>query len=483
MIANTSGNYSSTNYGTVDALSVLRCIPLIFIGIASFMGNALVLLAIYRFKNLQTFSNAYIGSLATTDLLASLVMAFSYTSLLDGTWVFGDALCQIQGIILIMLSTVPMLTLLCFSIYRCYLVTTVSKRLSEIRLGRIVKCSVCSIWLLAVVYSIPLLFGGGDVKFIPEYYSCIYDFSSSKKYSTFLVVFLFAIPLAVMSIAYMRIIRFIKMHNKTIINTKPRNDRPQSQFDLGDRRSSEELEEEEGDHFTVMELKRRLEEMDENEDSVDWEESRLYITKEDGEKKFEENMEREETIEKEQNDVIKVKREKTIEEGRNEEMEMKRVSLRPTSDYIPDKRRSYSLQRKTLEEPHGSEQWDEPQRRFSLNFTPRRVMQKFKSRIERQKLFRQYRKRVSYQARLARILITTLVLFIICWAPLAIDSFFLGIGYTHERPKFFPLTSLWLAYTNAVCNPIVYALLNKNFKVAFKRILKGVFNIICVCHH
>ena len=256
MFGNSTMN-SNSEYGVVTVKSVFRAFPMILVSIASFIGNSMVLLAIYRFKNLRTLSNMYIGSLAITDVAASLVMPLSYiTVITNGRWLFGQAFCTINGFLLTFLASTSMLTLLIFSMYRCYLVTTVKKRLSAVFLSKMVKTSVACIWILAFIYASPPLFGGGEIKFLPSYSSCLIDFTSSNAYAEFLFVVLFTVPLIVMITAYVRIVKFIRMHNKAI--------KESSGGVKGARRpsavsspSSEESEAE-GNRYTVMELKRKL---------------------------------------------------------------------------------------------------------------------------------------------------------------------------------------------------------------------------------
>ena len=241
----------SLDHSMVTLESVAHTIPLILISLTSFTGNTFVLLAIYRCKNLRTFSNMYVGSLAVTDVTASIVMPFSYVTVLtNGRWVFGHSMCIFNGFILMFLGSATLLTLLVYSMYRCYLVTTVRKRLSATFLGRMVKMSIITIYVLAIVHACPPLFGAGEIKYIPSYYTCFVDFSSSEHYAKFLFASLFAIPLIVMTIAYARIAKFIMMHNKTIRKSS-----------LIARRQSVTLSEafvNEGNSYTVMELKRKL---------------------------------------------------------------------------------------------------------------------------------------------------------------------------------------------------------------------------------
>ena len=110
------------------------------------------------------------------------------------------------------------------------------------------------------------------------------------------------------------------------------------------------------------------------------------------------------------------------------------------------------------------------------------VVQKWKNRVNKQDFLKQYRKRVSNQARLARLLLVTVITFIVCWAPFAFDAFLLGVGYRKERPKNFQLVAHWMAFFNAFCNPIIYSLLNKRFREAFKTIFKKFWHKLYVCN-
>ncbi len=115
------------------------------------------------------------------------------------------------------------------------------------------------------------------------------------------------------------------------------------------------------------------------------------------------------------------------------------------------------------------------------------VVQKWKNKVNKQDFLRQYRKRVSHQARLARVLLVTVITFVVCWAPFAVDVFLLGVGYTKERPKNFQLTAHWMAFSNALCNPVIYSLLNKRFREAFKTILQDFWRTVvntpcCTCN-
>ena len=76
-------------------------------------------------------------------------------------------------------------------------------------------------------------------------------------------------------------------------------------------------------------------------------------------------------------------------------------------------------------------------------------------------------KRLYRQTKLVRVLLVTVVTFYVCWLPFATDSLLQVLGYSTRRPQHFQVISFWMASANAVCNPIIYVLLNNQFRTAF----------------
>ena len=74
-------------------------------------------------------------------------------------------------------------------------------------------------------------------------------------------------------------------------------------------------------------------------------------------------------------------------------------------------------------------------------------------------------------------------LFLLCWASFFVISFLFSIcdvrnisdlDCARGIPPFVYSLFKWLQYGNSVCNPIVYGLRNKDFRIAFRKILLGV---------
>ncbi|XP_028396721.1 putative tyramine receptor 2 [Dendronephthya gigantea] len=477
---NSSADFNGPDYGQVTATSVLRTIPMIMVSIASFIGNALVLLAIYRFKNLRTFSNMYIGSLAITDIIASLAMPFSYiTVLTNGRWLFGEAMCLINGFLLTFLASASLLTLLVFSMYRCYLITTIRKRLSAVLLGKMIKISVLGIWLLALIYSSPPLFGGGKIKLMRFNYSCIIDFVHSGFYIEFLVIFLFIIPLIVMTVAYARIIKFINMHNKTIKKNSANTRRRHS----GIFAQSSEASVDEGNRYTVMELKRKLDLMNEGrsdaQKKLQNQLKNVLAQSKNGEssQSMDSDSKHPQEIPLTNIKPSQLNTEVTFQLSSSHTMDTIVSCPQDEADEPTNNDDGISEDERSCDSTSENTNTKEVRKKISVSS----VVQKWKNRVNKQDFLRQYRKRITHQTRLARILLVTVVTFLVCWTPFSVDSFLLGVGYTKERPKDFQLVAHWLAFSNALCNPIIYTVMNAHFKGAFKTILQDFWRTLANC--
>ena len=77
------------------------------------------------------------------------------------------------------------------------------------------------------------------------------------------------------------------------------------------------------------------------------------------------------------------------------------------------------------------------------------------------------------QRKVIKMLVTVVLLFGLCWLPYHIVYMYAEFSLSQLTPPFisFILFAQWLMFTNSACNPIVYAVLNNNFRGAFLSIL------------
>lgn len=76
------------------------------------------------------------------------------------------------------------------------------------------------------------------------------------------------------------------------------------------------------------------------------------------------------------------------------------------------------------------------------------------------------------------MLVAIVALFCLCWAPTLIDNVLISFGVLdrlhYGRLKYLRQAFALMSYANSCVNPIVYALMSKNFRNGFK-------NALCAC--
>ncbi|KAG8014940.1 Neuropeptide Y receptor type 2, partial [Nibea albiflora] len=81
----------STKLLGVQIILILAYSTIILFGV---IGNSLVIYVVYKFKNLQTVTNFFIVNLAVADLLVNMLcLPFTLVYTLYGEWKFGQVLC------------------------------------------------------------------------------------------------------------------------------------------------------------------------------------------------------------------------------------------------------------------------------------------------------------------------------------------------------------------------------------------------------
>lgn len=76
------------------------------------------------------------------------------------------------------------------------------------------------------------------------------------------------------------------------------------------------------------------------------------------------------------------------------------------------------------------------------------------------------------------MLVIVVVLFLVCWLPFHIMTLYQNFKPQSPRGMLFfqvMMFSLWLMCSNSSCNPIVYAVFNRNYRREFGRLLRWAF--------
>lgn len=74
----------------------------------------------------------------------------------------------------------------------------------------------------------------------------------------------------------------------------------------------------------------------------------------------------------------------------------------------------------------------------------------------------------------SRLLILVVVIFAVLWLPLHIHLLLFYFGYTSDSPFYLVLSVLWncLAYANSCVNPLIYDHMSKDFRDAFREVMR-----------
>ena len=76
------------------------------------LGNIMLTVAVFKTQTLKRSQNYYLLSLAATDIIIAITsMPLTLVVFIQGTWPFGNFICQLQGCLISVCSTVSLITL------------------------------------------------------------------------------------------------------------------------------------------------------------------------------------------------------------------------------------------------------------------------------------------------------------------------------------------------------------------------------------
>uniref|UniRef100_A0ACB8EYL3 Uncharacterized protein n=1 Tax=Sphaerodactylus townsendi TaxID=933632 RepID=A0ACB8EYL3_9SAUR len=159
-ISSYDDNYlcSETQDGTRHPLKKLF-VPLVYllIFLLGGLGNALVLVILWRYRHARTSTEQFLFHLALANLLLGLTFPFGVVQCLAG-WVFGTVLCKMLSAVNRINFYSSSLLLGCVSVDR-YLAVVHAVRTFQKRRGLTIHLTCLAVWLLSLLLTLPdLLF-------------------------------------------------------------------------------------------------------------------------------------------------------------------------------------------------------------------------------------------------------------------------------------------------------------------------------------
>ncbi|XP_034233227.1 octopamine receptor beta-3R-like isoform X2 [Thrips palmi] len=129
--------------------------------VGAVLGNALVIISVFRHRKLRVITNYYVVSLAMADLLVALcAMTFNASvELTGGVWLFGYFMCDVWNSLDVYFSTASILHLCCISVDRYYAIVR-PLQYPITMTHRTVSFMLANVWILPGLISFVPIFAG-----------------------------------------------------------------------------------------------------------------------------------------------------------------------------------------------------------------------------------------------------------------------------------------------------------------------------------
>lgn len=215
-----------------------KALAMILVISTAIIGNLLVIISVFKFKNLHIISNSFIVSLAFADLLvAMLVMPFNASQELAGRWLFGQIVCDVFNANDVLFSTASLLHLCCISMDR-YIAITDPFHYEQRMTKKKVALMLCIVWgASGLISHIPVhtgIYTDAENRLIsynpddPHYGLCL--FLVNDVYAIISSTVSFWIPTGIMLATYALVFREARRQEKQIMKLSTLGSRSNAAF-------------------------------------------------------------------------------------------------------------------------------------------------------------------------------------------------------------------------------------------------------------
>ncbi|XP_064631255.1 octopamine receptor 1-like [Lineus longissimus] len=484
-----------SNY--VTARFIVMTTTLILINFAVVLGNSLVIVAVFTSEKLRSVTNMFIASLACADLmLGVLVLPFSTTVEVLGYWVFQNLWCSVWLAVDVCLSTASILNLVAISLDR-YIAITRPIRYPRMMTSKRGKILIASVWITSFVICFPPLIGWNNPpsdtkpemspysnsstlvtsyyinndtifhiestntsKCLDEVYTC--GLTSERGYVIYSAMGSFFVPMIIMIFFYIRIyraaLRTTRAIKSGVISTKRGN--------VSNGSETLTLRVHRGGFKATLPHSKTANELNNIIPPGDNSKARLVQLKyRHGSTEIirakEGSLENIPQLNSSMKDLVN-----TTETG-----SINSNTLGVPGEQPPRKSRSLTEFILRQEKRASKDMKDGNRRESSVSWSLRRFRRSSGSETSRGNPRRSLSKRYSIETKAAKTLAVVVGVFIICWLPF-FTVYFIGAFCDDCIPPILFSIFFWLGYCNSGLNPLIYALFSKDFRFAFKRLLR-----------
>ena len=189
----------------------------LFLVLSAFLGNALLCLSLYKTKGFRSPQNYYITSLAVTDMLfGGLCMSLSFGVLINGKWIYGEALCQAQGCLIFILVNASLFTMTLIAINRYFKICKSIEVYRKLYVRRNILLSIVIAWILSIVSVVAVFsFTNRPFRFHPGKFLCYFDMAYSQGVNLYTLCAYIAESVVIfptMTFCYFRVYKTVRKH-------------------------------------------------------------------------------------------------------------------------------------------------------------------------------------------------------------------------------------------------------------------------------
>ena len=190
-------------------------LPMILICImtVSLVGNALVIISVAYFKDMQRKTYVLIANLAVADFGVSLLcMPFSLVTMISGDWIFGDVFCSINGFLEALFLIASIHGLMHISIHKYFQIAKPLKRVVDKKWATVM---IVGTWIVAFTVAMAPVVGLTVNEYKPGASQCGPKFPEGLTgtiHAAYSVLMGFLIPWTVLAFCYGFIFRNIRKH-------------------------------------------------------------------------------------------------------------------------------------------------------------------------------------------------------------------------------------------------------------------------------
>ena len=398
------------------ATSWLKLLSLVFIDVIALGGNFLMLVIGLRNNLLRTNQNAFIFNMALSDFLqAVFIMPSAIFSISSKYWVLGKSWCNLFAILKVMFTLSSVYSLSGISIIRYFHVVHRARYMSSWR-GAII-CIVFS-WFMSILLSVTPLLGWGQMGFEDGKEVCTVLFQLNLSHTLTIFTTGLFLNIIVMIGCYICIFKKLRRSNLTVQRRSIIRDRTCTMTIWTDEISIYQRSQ---DKSTGQKSAKNLN----INGSNDLHTALSHINNQRNQKP--------ELIEY----AEKLKRDKASSQPKKQSRDRTRSLRKP--------RRIISMEERTLDD---------------LNI---RTKQKVNRRL---KIIRRFSPK---EFSLLKTVFIIIIVFTFCWMPYVIFNLMRLFGLVGNINSVDTVT-MWLGFLNSAANPVMYGVLNKQFRKAMKTV-------------